>query len=106
MGPDGVDSAAIKNNAVTGADLGDVTVRESEVTIPSGTSTSKVTSCLASERAAERRQLLDRRVLNNATAAQLHIVYSRPGSNVWQARGYNNTGDNDAKLVVYALCLT
>jgi hypothetical protein len=106
VGPDGVDSAAIKDNAITGADLGDATVRETEVTIPSGTSTSKVTPCLAGETMLSGGTYWTDVLLNNATAAQLHIVYSRPGSNVWQARGYNNTGDNDAKLVVYALCLS
>ena len=43
--------------------------------------------------------------MNNTTSAQLHLVYSRPTGNSWQARGYNNTGDNDAKLVAYAMCL-
>jgi hypothetical protein len=106
VGPNGVDSAAIKDNTVTGTDLGDVTVRESEVTIASGTSTSKVTSCLASETMLSGGNYWSDVLLNNVTAAQLHTVYSRPGSNVWQARGYNNTGDNDAKLVVYAMCLS
>ena len=105
MGPNGVDSAAIKAGAVTGSDLGDVVVRETEVTIASGSSASQVASCQAGERVLSGGTFWTDVLLNNTTAADLHMVYSRPGSNVWQARGYNNTGDNDAKLVVYAMCL-
>ena len=50
VGPDGVDSAAIKAGAVTGSDLGGATMRENQITIPSGESASLVATCQAGER--------------------------------------------------------
>ena len=105
VGPDGVDSAAIKAGAVTGSDIGGVTLRQSEQTIASGTSTSHVTACQANEQLLSGGSFWSDVPMTNVTSAQLHQVYSRPTGNAWQTRGYNNTGDNDAKLVVYAMCL-
>ena len=44
--------------------------------------------------------------LNDATSADLHLVYYRIAGNSVQARGFNGTTDNDATLIVSAVCLS
>jgi hypothetical protein len=103
----GVNTAAIEDNAVTSAKLGPVTQRETTVVVADpgaggGTNTATA-SCLAGE------QLLGGGAVWGGTftaaeAAQLHLVHSRPNVTNWLARGFNDSGANRT-LFVRALCL-
>ena len=105
VGPNGVDSPAIQNGAVKGSKFGTITKRSAEVTITDNHSEFKTIACQAGERALGGGAYWNDVALNDTTGAQLHLVYSGATTNGWQARGYNNTGDNNAKLEVSVYCV-
>lgn len=104
VGPDGVDTAAIQDDAVTAPKLGTVVQRTDSISVPAGDTRFESISCLAGE------QLLGGGAVwaggfNAATAEVLHLVYSTPSGNSWSARAYNGTGAART-IIVRALCLT
>lgn len=104
VGPDGVDTAAIQGDAVTAPKLGTVVQRSDSISVPAGDTRLESVPCLAGE------QLLGGGAIwsggfNAATAEVLHLVYSAPSGNGWQARAYNGTGAART-IFVRALCLT
>jgi len=102
----GVTAPALADGAVTGRSLGPTTRRESEVTVASGDSLSTYVACPAGSRPIGGGAFWIDVTMNATTSVNLHLVYSRDTANGWQARGFNGTGDNDAKLVVDVLCLS
>ena len=102
----GVGADALANGAVTARALGPVTIESTEVVVGSNASKSEAVGCPSGSRVISGGTFWTDVTLNDTTAPDLHIVYSRPSGTVWQARGFNGTTDVDAKLVVYAVCLT
>ena len=102
VGPDGVDSAAIKPGAVDLPDIGSVTTApERGHDRRPAPAPATVSDRARRASAAERRQLLDRRAAEQRhRGPAAHGRTAVRGSNTDRRRGYNNTGDNDAKLVV------
>jgi hypothetical protein len=102
----GVTALALANGAVTGRSLGLTTSVEAEVIVPGSQSKSTVAICPAGSRVIGGGTFWTNITLNDATSADLHLVYYRNASNGVQARGFNGTTDNDVTLVVSAMCLS
>jgi hypothetical protein len=101
VGPNGVGTAALQSNSVTGPKLGSIVVRTDTVSVPSAGSEGLELGCQAGE------QLLGGGARWSAGAADypaLRTVHSYPVNTTWFARGYN--GDAAAHdLTVRVLCL-
>lgn len=103
VGPDGVDTAAIQDGAVTAPKLGTVVQRNEVVEVAAESTLFERISCQAGE------QMITGGAqwsggFNAATAENLHLVYSTPFGNGWQIRAFNgNAAPRD--ITVRVRCL-
>jgi hypothetical protein len=104
VGPDGVDTTALQDGAVTAPKLGAITQRTDSISVPAGDTRFESVSCLTGERLIGGGAVWSGG-FNAATAEVLHLVYSTPSGNAWGARAYNGTGE-PRTIIVRALCLT
>ncbi len=106
VGPNGVGTASIQDDAVTASKLGNVTFRVGEaVSVPNGASRRVDASCEPGEVMLSGGALWTG-ISDADDSSQLHLVHSYPStSGAWGVRGYNGTGAA-VTLTARALCLT
>ena len=105
VGPNGVDTAALQDDAVTSAKLGAVTRRTASTTVNAGTQNTVTRQCEPGEVTLGGGAEINAAA---ADAAEVRLMRSRPftaGNGGWTARAYNTAAPNKS-LSVYALCLT
>ena len=98
VGPNGVPTAALQDDSVSGPKLGSVVVRTDTVAVPSGDSAPAEATCLGGE------QLLSGGARWDGDPAGLRTVHSYPLTDSWFARGYNGTAA-PRNFTTRALCL-
>lgn len=101
--PDGVDTAAIQDGAVTAPKLGPIAQRSEVVTVPAEETRFERAFCQAGEQVITGGAQWNGS-FNAATAENLHLVYSTPFGSGWQIRAYNGTGE-PRDITVRARCL-
>jgi len=106
VGPNGVGTAALQDDAVTGSKLGNVAFRVGEsVSVPNNASRRVDASCEPGEVMLSGGAIWAG-VSDADNSSQLHTVHSYPStSGSWGVRGYNGTGA-PVTLTARALCLT
>lgn len=104
VGPDGVDTQALKGGAVTAPKLAATAVHSETLELAAESTDFESVSCQPGER-----MLSGGAIWNGsfelATAAKLHLVYSAPSGNGWIVRAYNGTGE-PRSIVIRVVCLT
>ncbi|HEX2160379.1 MAG TPA: hypothetical protein VHF88_00975 [Thermoleophilaceae bacterium] len=105
VGPNGVGTAAIQNDAVTASKLGGVVVRTgTPVSVPNGASRLATASCQAGETMLSGGAIWSG-ISDADNVSQLHLVHSYPSAGSWGTRGYNGTGAA-IDLTARVVCLT
>lgn len=103
VGPNGVDTAAIQDDAVTAPKLGVIAQRSKSVSVAAGDTELVSVPCNSGE------QLISGGAIwggafNAESASKIHLVHSSPSGNSWLARGFNDTA-SPRTLNVRARCL-
>lgn len=105
VGPNGVGTAAIQDDAVTASKLGGVALRNgTPVTVPNATSRLATASCEPGETLLSGGAIWSG-VSNATDVTQIHVVHSYPTGTGWGTRAYNGTGA-EMTITPRALCLT
>lgn len=104
VGPNGVGTAAIQNDAVTASKLATTVRRSTLASVPAGGTLLVEAACLAGEQLVSGGGVWGGAI--GGAAADLHVVHSFPGGgNEWSTRVYNGTAAA-RDFTAYALCLT
>lgn len=104
VGPDGVDTAALKGGAVTAPKLAATVVHSETLELAAESTDFESVSCQSGERMLSGGAIWNGS-FNLATAEKLHLVYSAPSGNGWITRAYNGTGE-PRNIVIRVVCLT
>lgn len=104
VGPNGVGTTALQNDAVTASKLATTARRSTVASVPAGGTLLVEAACLAGEQMVSGGGVWGGAI--GAAAVNLHVVHSFPGAgNEWSTRVYNGTAAA-RDFTAYALCLT
>lgn len=104
VGPNGVGTTALQNDAVTASKLATTARRSTVASVPAGGTLLVEATCLAGEQMVSGGGVWGGAI--GAAAVDLHTVHSFPGAgNEWSTRVYNGTAAA-RDFTAYALCLT
>ena len=104
VGPNGVGTTALQNDAVTASKLATTVRRSTVASVPAGGTLLVEGTCLAGEQMVSGGGVWGGAI--GAAAVNLHVVHSFPAAgNDWSTRVYNGTAAA-RDFTAYALCLT